>query len=147
MKKYSDFFERILQIIEYYGIKSVNSFACDFLKYESSEKINRLKKENANPSYEILLDISNKFEDIDMNWLIAGRGSMLKTAKEVDVKEVDNEWLLRRFEEVVEERALLKKENEELKLSRGNPINDTTYPISKKIGSHIAAEPGAHKHT
>lgn len=147
MKKYSGFFERILQIIEYYGIKSVNSFACDFLKYESSEKINRLKKENANPSYEILLDISNKFEDIDMNWLITGRGSMLKTAKEVDVKEVDNEWLLRRFEEVVEERALLKKENEELKLSRGNPVNDTTYPISKKIGSHIAAEPGAHKHT
>lgn len=148
MKKYSNFFERILQLIDYYQIKSVNSFACDHLKYDSSEKINRLKKENTNPSFEILLDISNKFESIDMNWLITGKGKMLKSEKNIEIKPVDNEWILKRFEELVAENALLKRENEELKLSRGNVINTPAYPVtSEKIGTHMAADPGTPKHT
>ena len=61
------FFERIQKIIDYYKIKSVNSFAKDYLKYKSSEKINRLKGKNALPSYEILHDISIKFENINPN--------------------------------------------------------------------------------
>ena len=78
MKKSSNFFERIIQLINYYGINSVNSFALDYLKYNSSEKINRLKKPNTNPSFDILCDIANKFEEIDMNWLLLGVGNMLK---------------------------------------------------------------------
>jgi hypothetical protein len=73
------FFKRILPIIEFHNIKSVNSFAKDYLNYESSEKINRLKDENKKPSFEILDDISNKFESIDMNWLITGKGEMLRS--------------------------------------------------------------------
>lgn len=147
MKKNSNFFERILQLIDYYDIKSVNSFACDYLNYDSSEKINRLKKENTNPSYDIIVDISNKFVEIDMNWLITGNGNMLKSNK-IEVKPVDNEWLLRRFEEIVSENALLKKENEDLRISRGNVINTSAYPVtSEKIGTHMAADPGAPKHT
>lgn len=81
IKRYnkSNFFERILQIINYYDIKNVNSFAKDYLRYTSSEKINRLKKENTNPSYEILNDISNRFENINTEWLLTGRGAMLKS--------------------------------------------------------------------
>lgn len=147
MKKNSNFFERILQLIDYYDIKSVNSFACDYLNYDSSEKINRLKKENTNPSYDIIVDISNKFVEIDMNWLITGNGNMLKSNK-IEVKPVDNEWLLRRFEEIVSENALLKKENEDLRISRGNVINTPAYPVtSEKIGTHMAADPGTSKHT
>lgn len=77
-KKNSNFFERILQIIDYYNIRSINSFALDYLNYNSSEKINRLKKDNTSPSYEIILDITNKFEDISVDWLITGKGNMLK---------------------------------------------------------------------
>lgn len=73
----SNFFERIMQIIDYYNIKSINSFAKNYLNYDSSEKINRLKRDNTNPSYEILKDISNKFVDLNMNWLITGKGNML----------------------------------------------------------------------
>jgi len=76
--KNTTFFERILKIIDYHNIKSVNSFAKEYLGYESSEKINRLKDTNKKPSFEILDDISNKFENIDMNWLLTGRGDMLK---------------------------------------------------------------------
>ena len=63
--KNTTIFERILQIIEFYNIKSVNSFAKDYLKYDSSEKINRLKDGTQRPSFEILEDITNKFEDIE----------------------------------------------------------------------------------
>lgn len=91
--------------------------------------------------------IVENYPQINAEWLLTGEGSMYKSAIDLSIKPVDNEWLLRRIEELAGEVALLKKENDELKLSRGNPINDTTYPINKKIGSHIAAEPGAHKHT
>lgn len=88
MKEKSIFFERISQIIDYYGIKSVNSFALDYLKYDSSEKINRLKRSNTNPSYEILCDIANKFEEIDMNWLLLGLGHMLKKENSYSKSEI-----------------------------------------------------------
>lgn len=78
MKENSNFFERILQIIDYYNIKSVNSFAIDYLGYPASEKINRLKKGNSKPSYDIIVDITNKFEDINVEWLLTGQGEMLK---------------------------------------------------------------------
>ena len=78
-EKYSNFFERVSLIMELYGINTVKSFACDWLGYDSSEKINRLKKENTSPSYEILNDISNKFDKINTEWLLTGRGEMLST--------------------------------------------------------------------
>jgi len=82
MKK-AGFFERILQVIEFYDIKSVNSFAKDYLNYDSSEKINRLKDKSKKPSFEILNDISNKFENVDMNWLVSGKGEMLKNYQKI----------------------------------------------------------------
>lgn len=72
----NEFFRRILQLSDYKGFKNISDFAKNGLHYASSEKINRLKKENNKPSFEILLDISNKFEDINLNWLITGRGKM-----------------------------------------------------------------------
>ena len=72
----NDFFNRILQLSESKGFKSIAGFAKNGLLYASSEKINRLKKETNKPSFEILLDIANKFEDVNLNWLISGRGKM-----------------------------------------------------------------------
>lgn len=77
LNKNTPFFERILQIIDYYNYSNVNNFAKKGLGYPSSEKINRLKKPENNPSVDIIYDISNKFEDINLDWLIIGRGSML----------------------------------------------------------------------
>lgn len=89
-KKVSNFFERINQIIDYYDIKSVRDFAINYLGYDSSEKINRLKGERTSPSYEILQDITNKFDKIDANWLLTGNGSMTKenNAEIKSVKEI-----------------------------------------------------------
>lgn len=79
-KENSEFFQRIMEIIDYKGIKSVNVFATKHLNYDAPQKINRLKKKENKPSYEIILDIVNKFEEIDANWLISGKGNMLKKA-------------------------------------------------------------------
>lgn len=83
MNKKSNFFERIEEIMDHYSIGSVNEFATNYLGYKSSQKINRLKDAGTSPSFEILSDISNKFEDIDANWLLSGEGSMIKGSKEV----------------------------------------------------------------
>ncbi|GEM_PF-4334212 len=77
MELISNFFERIMQIIDYKGYKSINSFAIDGLKYASSEKIYRLKNQKNKPSIDILADIANQFEEININWLITGKGEMI----------------------------------------------------------------------
>ena len=79
MKKNTSFFERILQIADFYNIKNINIFAREYLGYASSEKINRLKKDNTNPSYDIIVDIANKFEKINPEWLLTGKGEMLRS--------------------------------------------------------------------
>lgn len=73
----TNFFDRIVEIMNYYKIKSVNALAKKHLGYKSSEKISRLRRESANPSLEIITDITNKFEEISLEWLITGSGEML----------------------------------------------------------------------
>lgn len=78
MKKNSAFFERILQIVEYKGFNSINDFALRGLGYKASEKINRLKDENNSPSIDIIIDITNQFEEINPKWLISGKEDMIR---------------------------------------------------------------------
>ena len=92
-KKQSDFFERIQKIIDYKGIKSVNEFALNHLKYDAPQKINRLKQEGTSPSYEILVDIVNKFEEINPLWLLTGKGDMLIAANATTSTNQTNEAL------------------------------------------------------
>ncbi len=71
--KNSTLFERITKIASDHGYKTLNDFALNGLKYQSSQKLNRLKDPNNSPSVEILTDISNKFEDVSLDWLITGK--------------------------------------------------------------------------
>lgn len=80
--------------------------------------------------------------DLNSDWLFTGDGKMLKNSLNTVVKAVDNEYILRRFEELVSENTLLKKEVEDLRYSRGKSVGTTTYNIGKKSEAHIAAEPG-----
>lgn len=70
----------VSRIKEFMDYKSLNSLTlAKELGYKSSEKLSRLFREgNAKPSYDIIYDISNKFE-INTDWLIVGRGPMLRT--------------------------------------------------------------------
>lgn len=101
----------------------------DFLGISRAVLSNWYKRDSID--YDLVL---SKCEQMDMNYLLKG----IKT----EIKQIDNEWLLRRFEEVISENALLKKENEELRTTRGKPTNITNYSeFSGKISSGIAAEP------
>lgn len=74
----TNFFDRIMQVAEYKGYKNPSEFAKRGLGWTSSEKINRLKDESKKPSVDILIEISNKFDDINLGWLLTGKGEMLK---------------------------------------------------------------------
>lgn len=71
-------FQRIERIVRALDYSSINDFALNGLGYSSSEKISRIKR-GGKPSYDILNDISNKFEIINLDWLISGKGEMLKS--------------------------------------------------------------------
>lgn len=89
-----------------------------------------------------LNEIIEIYSMLNIEWLLTGKGKMLKSENKIEINPVDNEWILKRFEELVAENALLKKENEELRTTRGKPINVTDYSkFSEKIGTGIAAEP------
>lgn len=65
-----------MQFCEHKGIRNMQELARR-LKYSSAEKLYRLERDkNNNPSYQILLDLSNVFEDLDITWLVNGRGSL-----------------------------------------------------------------------
>jgi len=116
----NEIYNRLLQIIESKGFKSVNDFALRGLEYKSSEKLNRLKKSGTTPGWDILHDISNKFVDVNLNWFVSGIGEPFKIGmlgeppapkygleKNNDIVEVKNEII-----------DLLKKENEELRTDK-----------------------------
>lgn len=65
-----------MQLADSKDIKNVNNLSI-YLDYKSPEKLYRLERNpNAKPSFDILVDISNKFEFANMNWLITGNGEM-----------------------------------------------------------------------
>lgn len=123
LKNNSNFFDRISQILKCYGIKNVSEFAKDYLNYESPEKINRLKKPNAKPSFDIIFDISNKFESLSMDWLITGKGNMLK-----------NETKNQNIEEI-NETEKLRKENEKLKIENQLLREIVSGTVNKQTGT------------
>lgn len=74
------------------------------LGYKSPQKLYRLfNTANASPSCQIIEDISNRFYDLNLNWLFTGRGTMVNAAQEnVDYKE--------RYLACMEEKEALYKE-------------------------------------
>lgn len=72
--------QRIGKYIAYLNI-SRREFAFR-LGYTSSEKINRLfRKDGAKPGFDIIEDMANMFVEIDVDWLVTGRGEMLKNQR------------------------------------------------------------------
>jgi hypothetical protein len=74
LKNSQTIFDRIIIIIEQKGLKNVAELA-GMLGYGSPQKIYRLRQaENSKPSYDIIQDFSNKFEDLNMRWFVTGEG-------------------------------------------------------------------------
>ena len=77
--------ERVKQLVDLYANGSVKRFS-EMIHLSSSQKLNRVfnldKRNNEYPevSSDILLSIANMFVEINTEWLLTGRGEMLKEA-------------------------------------------------------------------
>jgi len=78
---------RLKQFLDHKGIGIIDLSVV--LGYNSPQKLYRLfNTENASPSVQIIEDVSNKFEDLNLNWLFTGKGKMLNPgSSETDFKE------------------------------------------------------------
>ena len=94
--------------------------------------------------------IVENYPHYSTDWIITGNGSMLKDGiieekKEIPLKIVDKDsigFILDRYESLAAENALLKRENEELKLLIDKPGQSIPYTDnSLNLGTNIAAEP------
>ena len=108
----NDIVSRIKEFMEY---KSLNSLTLsNKLGYKSSEKLSRLfRGGNAKPSYEIIYDISNMFE-INVDWLITGRGSMLRDSQTPEENELSTQPISSAEESIIYK--MYKEEDEENKV-------------------------------
>lgn len=70
----------MLLVAKNHGIKDVQDLALS-LGYKSPEKLYRLDRVNEktgkpnNPSFDLLVDLANKFENMDVRWLVTGKAS------------------------------------------------------------------------
>jgi hypothetical protein len=101
----STFFERLMQVAGYHGIKNVQKLS-EHLGYSSPEKLYRLERDpNAKPSFKVILDITKKFDNFDLEWLITGERSEPSA-----VKEPAAQYQRITFEEIVAEKVAEKME-------------------------------------
>ena len=146
MDKISPIKQRILQFIVNQNITKVEFCDKTGISY-ANMKGKSLQSEIGGDKVAEILSIYN---EISPDWLILGIGSMFRSDQiesnipVIDIKSMS--FILDRYEAMVAENALLRKENEDLKLSRGKSSNVVDYTSnSEKIGQSLAAEPCAQK--
>ncbi len=92
MKKNTNIFERISDYTENKGFKTLSDLAT-YLGYTNPEKLYRLKRNpEAKPSVDILEDLSNKFEKLNLTWIVTGRGESEYTP-DLTMRDRDNIYL------------------------------------------------------
>ena len=62
-------------IVSLKGLKGITELAAK-LNYASAEKMYRIGRHpNAKPSFDIIADLTNLFEDLNVRWLLTGKGT------------------------------------------------------------------------
>ena len=70
----SNFYNRMLTYAQIQGIKNTKALS-DALGFEKPERLYRLKRDaNARPSFETIEGLTNLFENLNLRWLITGKG-------------------------------------------------------------------------
>ena len=112
--------KRIQKLIKMYADNNVAKFV-RLTDIASVQKINRIfHKDPRNdkyplPSIDVVLAISNKLENVDLNWLLKGEGELTTSTNEVNEPvahyNVQNEDTLKRIEQL---EALTAEQNEKI---------------------------------
>lgn len=75
--------ERLTEFLKYKRME-VKDLAIE-LGYNRSEKLHRLVRDKtAQPNYETIMDVSNYFPDLNIQWWLKGTGSMLQNLADDD---------------------------------------------------------------
>ena len=110
MTKNSNFFERLELICQQKRLRGIQELA-EKLGYSSPEKLYRTGRKNdkdeyLKPSFEIIEDITNLFEDLNVRWLVNGDGQPFHTTYMV-AAESENQYVTRKeLEEILKKRKI-----------------------------------------
>jgi transcriptional regulator with XRE-family HTH domain len=114
-----DFIKRLEIILDYYGLNA-SSFA-DKIGVQRSSLSHLLSGRNK-PSLDFILKILDVFPDVDLYWILNGKGTFPKNTEPIDKKEIV-------FEEVVKQNITTPLSNESIpenlfsEIKNTNPIN------------------------
>lgn len=112
MNNFSNINDRILYIIENQCNGNQKKFA-DLIKFSPQVVGNIVSGRKSKPSFDVLYSILSSFVDIDSDWLILGKGEMLKSEikSAIDAPNPIRDKLIARQDQLIEK---LEKENKEL---------------------------------
>ena len=70
-----NFTERLIKLLDFHNVRKASDFSkiCGFNHQTALNYMNG----NSFPTYDKMLAIKNNFENVDLNWLISGEGSMI----------------------------------------------------------------------
>jgi transcriptional regulator with XRE-family HTH domain len=135
-----DFIKRLEIILDYYGLNA-SSFA-DKIGVQRSSLSHLLSGRNK-PSLDFILKILDVFPDVDLYWILNGKGTFPKNTEQINKKE-------NVFEEVVKQNIPAPLNNESIpenlfsEIKNTNPINalenkkmDTQNVIKESTSSEI----------
>lgn len=95
----------------------------------SVETIKSMFSKKTNPNLETVQKIYSAFPHYSLEWIICGKGEMIKTENQTtDVKYVDNDFLLDRIEKLAIRNNELEKEIELLKNKQSDTVVVNAYP-------------------
>lgn len=115
-KKTTNIKERILQIAEFKGISKEKFTENLNQKYANYKGISK----KSSPSSDVLVEILSKYPEINLEWLLTGKGEMLKNEVKKPT-EADSELSVTQKELIETQRKLIEKleeENKELKQNK-----------------------------
>lgn len=110
-------------------VKQIGITVQDFEKsiFVSNGYVNSISKSIGIDKIELIIE---KYPNLNIEWVLIGKGEMVKGETEKEKYGVDITPLLDRIEKLSAENALLKKENEELKESNKKTGRSTDVPFS-----------------
>lgn len=91
--------ERIETVIEHLGLNK-NSFSRE-IGLSNNVTIGRIIKQKRNPSYGTLRKITNRFPEISYEWLLTGKGEMIKSRPKPKQNKQDTTTMLEKSPEQV----------------------------------------------
>ena len=113
-------------------LKDLNSLSLSKVVGIANTTIGNMFLRNANPSFELITGIINAYNDINSEWLLTGKGEILKTSVQTTCKNEDNPYKL--LYELQKENAELLKEIGDLKLENERLKNEPAIGRSAIAG-------------